>query len=90
MNQDIIKAFQKSNHRFITKIIREWYFNTEFTEKWLFNIYGSQLILESVFQRIQDTLGKSKKKVAFVYCYQQYFKDMDVCRIICDKLSYTN
>mgnify|MGYP001375031845 CR=1 FL=1 len=62
MNQDIIKAFQKSNHRFITKIIREWYFNTEFTEQWLFNIYGSQLILESVFQRIQDTLGKSKKK----------------------------
>ena len=36
--------------------------------------------------QLNHELQKANKRIKFVYCYNQFFDDNDLCREICDKL----
>ena len=45
-------------------------------------VFHSKTIYNTIEERINHY--KSKQRLKFIYCFNHYFNDMDVCQMICD------
>ena len=44
----------------------------------------------NIYEIVEETFNykkqKNEKKIKFLYCFNQLYNDMDICRLICDRI----
>ena len=90
IDRELIQGFRNRCHEsLIQKIIhdlrREQILLSEYSVSGL-GIFHSIKIYSTILDRITTKLHQNQQKLTFVYCFQKYFDDFDVCRQMCDQL----
>lgn len=49
-------------------------------------VFHGKTIHEIIEKTINYQKQKSEKRIKFLYCFNHYFNDSDVCKMICDRL----
>ena len=92
IDNELIKSFRnRCRESYMKKIIhdlrKQEILNKEYSVSgW--NLFHGKTIHYIINIHI-DTIYKlkmSENRLKFTYCYNQSYKDMDVCRMICDKI----
>ena len=92
IDNELIKSFRNRCHEsYMKKIIhdlrKQEILNKEYSVSgW--NVFHGKTIHDIINLHI-DTIYKlkmSENRLKFTYCYNQSYKDMDVCGMICDKI----
>ena len=88
INNEIIQYFNDKCHEsYLKKIIydlrKEDVLHKEYSVSgWM--VFHSKDIHQNILKTINNQKQKNEKKLKFLYCYNQLFRDIDVCRLICD------
>jgi hypothetical protein len=90
VDQELIQKFrEKCYESYMKKIIRdlreEEVLQKEYSVSgWM--VFHGKTIHEIIDKTINYQKQKNEKKIKFLYCYNQLFRDRDVLRLICDKI----
>ena len=90
VDRELIQSFRKKAHEHYIKSIiadlrQEKIIAEEYTVSgWM--VFHGKTIHEIIAKRCTTQTQINEKKLRFLFCYNQLFKDIDVCRLICDKL----
>ena len=50
------------------------------------NVFHGEELCSIIFRIIYDESNKAEKRIKFLYCYNQLFDELNICRMICDKI----
>ena len=90
VDKELIQGFRNKCHEsFIRNIIQDLrreniLFSEYSVSGW--GVFHCKKIYSTILDRIIAKLEQNQRKLNFVYCFQTYFNDFDICRKICDQL----
>jgi len=90
IDSEIIQRFRdRCYESYIKKIIsdlrRENILQKEYSVSgW--NVFHCKPIHDIILIKINYELLKTEKRLKFIYCFNQLFDDIDVCKMICDRI----
>ena len=90
IDRELIQSFrEKCRESYIKKIIsdlrREEVLMKEYSYSgWM--VFHGKTIHDIIKNKLDNELNISEKRLKFTYCFNQSYKDMDVCRMICDRI----
>ena len=71
--------------KIISELRKENILHKEYSHSgWM--VFHSKEIYDIIKDKINNDLDKSKKKLKFTYIHNKLFDDIDVCKMICDKI----
>ena len=90
IDRELIQKFKdRCYESYIKKIIsdlrKENILNKEYSYSgWM--VFHNKSIYDNIRNQINNDLNRNNKRIKFLYCYNQSYKDSDVCKMICDKI----
>ena len=90
IDRELIQKFRRDCYEsYMRKIIsdlrREESLMKEYSVSgWM--VFHNKTICGVIRNRLNNELNISEKRLKFLYCYNLSYKDMDVCRMICDRI----
>jgi hypothetical protein len=90
IDSELIQRFRDyCNESFIKKIIselrREQILHENYSVAgWM--VFHSKPIYDIILIKINYELQKANKRIKLLYCYNQLFDELNICRMICDKI----
>ena len=90
VEKEIIHKFRNRCHEsylkyIINNLIKEDILHNEYSVSGWY-VFHQRNIYEIIEKIINSQKQKSELKLKFLYCYNQKCNDIDVCRLICDKI----
>ena len=90
VEKEIIQKFRTRCHEsylknIINRLIKEDILHNGYSVSGWY-VFHQKNIYEIIEKTINYKKQKSELKLKFLYCYNQKFNDIDVCRLICDRI----
>tara|TARA_B100000902_G_C27054029_1_gene785605 strand:- start:304 stop:618 length:315 start_codon:yes stop_codon:yes gene_type:complete len=90
IDRELIQRFQDHCHEsYMKKIIsdlrKENILNKEYSVSGWLTFHG-KTVCDIIENKIIVQKDKNNLKLKFTYCFNQSYKDSDVCKMICDKI----
>jgi len=88
IDNELIQRFRDRCHesymkQIISDLRKEGVLHKEYSVSgWM--VFHSKTVYNIIEERINHY--KSKQKLKFLYCFNQLFNDIDICKLICDKI----
>ena len=90
VDRELILVFREKAHElYIKRIIHDLRQDEILADEYSvsgWNMYHAKTIHEIIAELIAHQTQINEKKMKLLYCFNQLFNDIDVCRLICDKL----
>lgn len=90
IDRELIQKFKERCHEsYMKKIIsdlrKENILNNEYSHSgWM--VFHGKPIHDIIINKLIVQKDKNNQKLKFTYCFNQFHKDIDVCRMICDRI----
>ena len=90
IDKELIQKFREHCYesymrKIISELRREEVLMKEYSVSgWM--VFHGKTIHDIIKNKIDNELNISEKRLKFTYCYNQSYKDNDVCRMICDRI----
>ena len=79
------KCYESYMKKIISDLRREEVLMKEYSYSgWM--VFHGKTISDIIKNQIDNELNISEKRLKFLYCFNLSYKDMDVCRMICDRI----
>ena len=79
------RCYESYLEKIISDLRKEGVLQKEYSVSgWM--VFHGKTIHEIIEKTINYKKQKNEKKIKFLYCYNQLYRDQDVCRLICDKI----
>lgn len=90
IDRELIQSFrEKCRESYIKKIIRDLRREEVLMKEYSYSgwmVFHGKTIHDIIKNKLDNELNISEKRLKFTYCFNQSYKDMDVCRMICDRI----
>lgn len=90
IDRELIQKFKDRCHesymkKIISELRKENILNKEYSHSgWM--VFHGKTVCDIIKNKIIVQKDKNNIKLKFTYCYNQSYKDSDVCKMICDRI----
>ena len=90
IDRELFQKFKDRCHesymkKIVSELRKENILNDEYSHSgWM--VFHVKTIHDIIKNKIIVQTDKNKQKLKFTYCYNQFHKDSDICRMICDRI----
>ena len=79
------RCYESYMKQIISDLRKENILHKEYSVSGWLTFHG-KTVCDNIRIKINNELNISEKRLKFTYCFNKFYKDIDVCKMICDKI----